>query len=551
MNKKIIPLLFFAFSPHAFALDAVDLSSSISASFGRVKPNENISYTATITNNSATVAANAKILFYLPPRNVSIASLPSDCMTVGKNITCTVGNLTNGANATRTISVSFSKTGGANTSALALSDNDDATVSNNLSHVATTITNKVLPPPNVSSVTVSPSSIIQGNSLTFSTTLSENLHSGYNVKVDYGNGLFLLSGSGKNYSLSITPTVSAAYSIGIYDNFNVLKSNTQTGNFSVTAPNAAPTLGLISGDTTATTGTSYVAQLSANDDNLSFIFMDWGDGATESKNASSGATVSFSHSYSNANSFIWNATAYDSQNATSTPVSKSVSVSQPVVVTPAPVVVTPTAPVVTKTTGYTKISNSGAALSDSAKLGSGSNEWACTKDNKTGLIWEVKTDDGGLRDKDWVYSWYEPDASKNGGFEGYKNYYPNGCKGSECDTFAYTNAVNKQSLCGATDWRLPTKGELEGLVYCSDGKTTTLGKDESGWICSSNKDWNLTTTSPTINATYFPDIKDNYWFWSSSPYADSSGSAWVVLFVNGLSDSNYKFNFSNVRLVRG
>ncbi len=421
--------------------------------------------------------------------------------------------------------------------------------------VTPVITTPVVKPvivPTISTINVLPASIIQGDSLTFSANLSDVLPSGYSVKVDYGNGLFSMTSNGKNYSFNATPASSAAYSIGVYDAKNLLKGTKQTGNFSVSAPkpvNVSPTLNLISGDKTATVGIPYTIKFSANDNdgNLSAILVsNWGDGASsDPRSATDGETLSFSHTFTAAGSYTFNATAYDSEDANSNIISQNVTVSKP-----APVVVTP-APVVTKKTGYTKISNSGAALSDSAKLGSGSNEWACTKDNKTGLIWEVKTDDNGLRDKDWYYSWYEPDASKNGGFEGYKNYYPNGCKGSECDTFAYTNAVNKQSLCGATDWRLPTKGELEGLVYCSDGKTTTLGKDESGWICSSNKDWNLTTTSPTINATYFPDIKDNYWFWSSSPYADSSGSAWVVLFVNGLSDSNYKFNFSNVRLVRG
>ncbi len=316
--------------------------------------------------------------------------------------------------------------------------------------------------PSISTINVLPASIIQGDSLTFSAKLSDNLPNGYSVKVNYGNGFQTMNGSSKNFDLTAIPNVSAAYKIGVYDSNNVLKSNQLTSNFSVSKP-------------------------------------------------------------------------------------------APVVVTPPPVVVTP-APVVVKTTGYTKISNSGAALSDSAKLGSGSNEWACTKDNKTGLIWEVKTDDNGLRDKDWVYSWYEPDASKNGGSAGDTDVTyatPNCSTKDNCNTYAFTNAVNTQGLCGAKDWRLPTNEELKGLVYCSDGKTTTLGKDEYGWICSSNKDWNLTTTSPTINTTYFPNTPTSYWFWSSSPNADDSYGAWIVFFSYGGSGYNYKNGSANVRLVRG
>ncbi|MBP8283259.1 MAG: hypothetical protein KAX46_05010, partial [Chromatiaceae bacterium] len=53
---------------------------------------------------------------------------------------------------------------------------------------------------------------------------------------------------------------------------------------------------------------------------------------------------------------------------------------------------------------FTKIANSGNALPAAAALGSGANDWACTRDNVTGLTWEVKTNDGGLRDQDWTYS---------------------------------------------------------------------------------------------------------------------------------------------------
>src|SRR5665647_1400887 len=39
---------------------------------------------------------------------------------------------------------------------------------------------------------------------------------------------------------------------------------------------------------------------------------------------------------------------------------------------------------------FTKIDNNGNDLSDSAVLGSGHSDWACTLDNVTGLMWEVK-----------------------------------------------------------------------------------------------------------------------------------------------------------------
>jgi hypothetical protein len=369
--------------------------------------------------------------------------------------------------------------------------------------------------PSVSTINVSPASIVQGDSLTFSANLSDVLPSGYSVKVDYGNGLFAMNGSGKNYSFNAAPAVSAAYSIGVYDAKNLLKGTKQTGNFSVSAPkpaNVAPTLSLISGDKTATVGVPYTIKLSANDsdNNLSAILVsNWGDGASDSpQTATNGATLSFSHTFTTAGSYTFNATAYDSADANSNAVTQKVTVSKPVVAPPA---------TTTKTTGYTKIANNGSALSDDAKLGTAPTDWACTKDNKTGLIWEVKTDDGGLRDLNKNYTWD--------------------------DSFSFATNVNTQGLCGAKDWRLPTNEELRGLVMCSDGKYNDLQLDI---ICSTN--WGI--TQPTIKTTYFPNTKSG-WFWSSSPDASGdSGGVWFVDFGNGYSNTYGKDGSSYVRLVR-
>jgi hypothetical protein len=193
------------------------------------------------------------------------------------------------------------------------------------------------------------------------------------------------------------------------------------------------------------------------------------------------------------------------------------------------------------TSAYTKISNTGVTLPDTAFLGSGSNDWACTKDNKTGLTWEVKTDDGGLRDKDWRYSWYEPDSSKNGGFAGYTdtpNIKPNCSTKDNCNTYAFTNAVNTKGLCGKNDWRMPTKDELMKLVVCSDGNYQTDGS------CTNLQ----LVAKPTINSTYFPNTL-SYLYWSS-PYAANSSGAWLVDFNFGASSNSYKYNGLFVRLVR-
>ncbi len=168
---------------------------------------------------------------------------------------------------------------------------------------------------------------------------------------------------------------------------------------------------------------------------------------------------------------------------------------------------------------FTKISSTGAALPASAT------SWSCVKDNVTGLMWEVKTDDGGLHDKDWGYSWYEPDGTKNGGNAGTQN--GGACGGtSSCDTQGFVHAVNTAGWCGAKDWRLPTVWELESMV-------------------------SYDRTAPAIDADYFPNT-NSHWYWSSSPAAADGSSAWLVFFYDG-KDINYVKDYggSNVRLVRG
>lgn len=98
---------------------------------------------------------------------------------------------------------------------------------------------------------------------------------------------------------------------------------------------------------------------------------------------------------------------------------------------------------------FTKISNTGNALPASANLGGGANDWACTRDNVTGLIWEVKVSDAShLRDMNHTYTWYMTDSSNgnadtaNGGT----------CKDAgRCDTEKFVADVNAASLCGHND----------------------------------------------------------------------------------------------------
>jgi hypothetical protein len=84
-------------------------------------------------------------------------------------------------------------------------------------------------------------------------------------------------------------------------------------------------------------------------------------------------------------------------------------------------------------------------------------EPVCVRDNITGLIWEVKTNDNGLRDDSWYYSWY--DAEQNLGAPDEGRCFSEG----RCDTAKYVEDVNAVALCGFNDWRLPNPTELVGI----------------------------------------------------------------------------------------
>lgn len=105
---------------------------------------------------------------------------------------------------------------------------------------------------------------------------------------------------------------------------------------------------------------------------------------------------------------------------------------------------------------YTKIGANGETLPVVAE------NWSAVLDNVTGLMWEMKTDDGGLHDKDNTYTWYEP-VNLNGGSAGTQN--GGTCPEGNCDTYSFVRAVNAGAgYCGKKDWRMPTRMELHSIV---------------------------------------------------------------------------------------
>src|SRR5690554_6339336 len=123
---------------------------------------------------------------------------------------------------------------------------------------------------------------------------------------------------------------------------------------------------------------------------------------------------------------------------------------------------------------FTKLDKDGNELDYSAE------EYACIRDNYTGLIWEVKTNrprSSDLHSGDAKYLWYNPSPETNGGFEGYSStgtgYDANYCSIEFCNTKKFIEVVKTNNHCGLNNWRLPTYAELVSIANIqSDNKKT-------------------------------------------------------------------------------
>lgn len=138
----------------------------------------------------------------------------------------------------------------------------------------------------------------------------------------------------------------------------------------------------------------------------------------------------------------------------------------------------------------------------------------CATITSSGLTWELKTDDGGIHDKDNVYRWGGRGVEKTGTI-----FFD--------DWNSLLNAANTEKLCGFKDWRVPTIDELKTLI------TNTGAK-------------------PVIDTAIF-SLTLAMPYWSISTYQHYPEHAQTVDFATGA--SNYYNGFRGDRLplhlVRG
>ena len=104
-------------------------------------------------------------------------------------------------------------------------------------------------------------------------------------------------------------------------------------------------------------------------------------------------------------------------------------------------------------------------------------------------------------------------------------------------------ALNRQGgYAGYADWRVPTREELQTLIYCSSGLPKTW--NDTGKRCEGHY------TRPVIDQSAFPNTPRS-WYWSSTVYAYALNNAWGINFDDGQVSVVRETSHSLLRLARG
>jgi len=147
-------------------------------------------------------------------------------------------------------------------------------------------------------------------------------------------------------------------------------------------------------------------------------------------------------------------------------------------------------------------------------------KWACVLDEDSKLYWEVKSAKEGLQYAHNTYTWFDGESGDEDGEYSRHCYWAQGC-----NTLAYVEAINEESLCSFTDWRLPSVNELKTLVdYYGDADAL-------------------------IDVAFFPNTQANT-YWTSTTVENNEFVAYEVPFSYGGSVARDKYFDTYIRLVR-
>lgn len=158
-------------------------------------------------------------------------------------------------------------------------------------------------------------------------------------------------------------------------------------------------------------------------------------------------------------------------------------------------------------------------------MGGGANDWGCTRDQVTGLMWLLNNSDS--------------DSVLKPG-NGLLNQGNSGDPNDAASVVAYANSVNGGAgACGRTGWRLPAVMELHGLVRYSLSTPSDAGAPAA------------------IDLNWFPHVGHLPVYWTNQVYPEGSSDIncltnckWAVNFTYGYVEFRHVSEGFAVMLVR-
>jgi hypothetical protein len=170
---------------------------------------------------------------------------------------------------------------------------------------------------------------------------------------------------------------------------------------------------------------------------------------------------------------------------------------------------------------FRKVSNRGWLLPDTAQLGEGRDDWACTLDRRSGLTWEVKTTSG-MRSATYKYTWLRGTL----GNVGSTSTCGNSLGGMQCNTQNYAANVNDATLCGASDWRVSGGSYSSGYASGNpNGELAVLYQHLFAASGINPDDW-------------MPNLQP-FWYWTDVTYPLEYATSWLVNFGTAKAFYNY------------
>ncbi|SCY67646.1 DUF1566 domain-containing protein [Desulfoluna spongiiphila] len=131
---------------------------------------------------------------------------------------------------------------------------------------------------------------------------------------------------------------------------------------------------------------------------------------------------------------------------------------------------------------YTKLNSEGASLPDSTE------KWALIRDNITGRVWEAKTADGSIHDRNTFFTFEEAQD--------------------------HVDWLNSIKYGGFSNWRIPNLKELSSIIH-------------------------FEKKFPSSNTDYFKNQYSSF-YWSSTECVDDNRFAWGILFQRGVALNHFK-----------